>query len=498
MTTTTYQLAFHAPTSAMSPDVPIQVSSIRKSKWVDLHGLIACAESKLLKGNCLSISLLGRGSYNTVYKLVFLDGTEIAASVSNDEEEDFNVSAKRSEIATMLYIAEIGLYPEVPVPHIHAWDLTFTNPSCAPYVLMDVVKGCQINGVEGNTRGLWGLDTLQPEEQLSVINSMARIQAALSRPVAFKQIGSLSRSDEGDFAVSELFTLAGNCLGGPYSSISSMWHALLEREVLHALKSWDRLESDQLSTSLGEPDASPQQFSALLHLLSALIPHFVPPESYCALVLHHTDLALRNVLFDSNDPAKITGVLDWGGAQIVPLMLSASFPGDLHTDADDPCTRPDSHDEGWASVPHDWTSFGGSENWPKAYGDGDEPVDLTVRGAAMVRRYYLRQHYGASYAKHVAEMLGDHDLAHATLFADAPYYLKFHEVLCGGWKSWIEHENWIRETYWRLRLLNPKDGALLVGPNTYSETVVPLVCDLGFLESSHVDSSKEEEGNTYS
>jgi hypothetical protein len=51
----------------------------------------------------------------------------------------------------------------------------------------------------------------------------------------------------------------------------------------------------------------------------------------------------------------------------------------------------------------------------------------------MVKRYYLRQCFSASSAKHMAEMHQDHNLARATLFADASYYLKVHEILTGGW-----------------------------------------------------------------
>jgi len=61
-----------------------QISPLLKSDWVDLGGLISCVAEVLSKPPCTSISSLGHGSYNYVYKLVFSDDTEIAASIPTD------------------------------------------------------------------------------------------------------------------------------------------------------------------------------------------------------------------------------------------------------------------------------------------------------------------------------------------------------------------------------------------------------------------------------
>ena len=169
-------------------------------------------------------------------------------------------------------------------------------------------------------------------------------------------------------------------------------------------------------------------------------------------------------------------------------MFTAVFPDDLSSDADDPFTRPDHHDEAWHTVPHDWTSIGDKSTWPQVFRGEGELVDLSVRARAMVRRYYLRQYFGACFAECLAgnsdvDGLADRELARGTLFLDAPYYLKFHEVICGGWTKWIEHQDWIKETYWRIRLVNPRDGMLIIGPNVYRGSVEPLCRDLGLLET---------------
>ncbi|CAL1715315.1 unnamed protein product [Somion occarium] len=483
----------------MSQELEEQIAQLRKKKWVDLHGLITCATTHLStigphahpSLSCLSISLLGRGSYNSVYKLVFSDGTCIAASVSNHDEEHFNPQAKRSEIETMRFVRESGLYPDIPVPKVYAWDFTFTNPARAPYVLMEVMPGTTLDDLRDD-HGLRGLDTLPPTQKLHIVKSLAKLQASLSRPVPFDETGSITTNAKGKFAVGPLMTLTQKCLGGPYKSVDELWRARLEHEILHALQEWSGIETDELSQSLSEPTCTPQTFAELFQLLSSLIPQFKPPSPYLPLCLHHPDLALRNVFFDiSSLPdglPKITGVIDWGGAQILPLMLTAVYPDDIMSTGDDPCARPEYPDEDWRSVPCDWTSLGDTSQWPQAFRGPGDPVDLTIRAHEMVRRFYLRTYFSACYAEELHRKHGDTDLAHATLFADAPYYLKFHETVCGGRTNWVEHASWIRETYWRLRIagqgMGRESGTLIVGPNIYRESVEPAVRDLGIFEES--------------
>ncbi|KAF8506260.1 hypothetical protein JB92DRAFT_2963088 [Gautieria morchelliformis] len=439
----------------MSANILSQIKGLRKVRWLNLNGLVTCVTAGLSKPPCTSISLLGRGGYNTV---------------PHADEEDFVPAIKHSEIATMFFVRNSGLYPEIPVPQVYSWGLTFTNNAGA-HQLKDGF--------------LWGLDTMSPTEQLSVVKGLAKLQASLSKPVPFDQIGSLTRNNDGSFVVGELVT-TGALVGGPYKT----------RQVLHALEEWHSLETEQLSQFELEPRATPQQFSQLLQLLSALIPYFIPPPSYTPLVLHHPDISLRNILFDPEDHSKMVGVIDWEGAHILPLMLTAQFPGDLNSVHYDPCTRPAYPAENWRAVPHDWTCFGDTSKWPTVYKSKNEPVDLRIRARAMIKRYYLRQCFSASYAEQMAEMHQDHNLARATLFADAPYYLKFHEVLTGRWMGWIIHESWIKETYWRLRVLDPMPGVVVIGPNTYRGSAQELACDLNICEPDERTEREESDCNS--
>ncbi|GJJ09050.1 hypothetical protein Clacol_003272 [Clathrus columnatus] len=478
-----------------------------KAADIILKRLIDCSVAHLSRPgssqSCLSISLLGRGSYNTVYRLTFSDGTQLAASIANHDDEDFNAQAKQSEIETMKFVRESGLYPDIPIPKVHAWDTTFNNPAGAPYVLMDVVQGETLEGLKDDN-GLHGLDTLPHIQQLSIVKTLAKLKASLSKPVPFDKIGSIAANSAKDgYFVGPLITFTQECLGGPFKSAHELWRSRLEHGILHAIEEWCKLENDQLSTSLSEPNCTPQTFAELFQLLSSLITHFMLPQSYDLLVLHHPDLALRNIFFDkksfsSNQP-KITGVIDWGGAQILPLMLTARYPDDLMTTTDEPFSRSGYSDESWHSVPSDWTSIGDVTQWPQVFRGPGDPVDYTPRVSAMVRRFYLRTYFSACYAEQIHLLQKDASLYHATLFADAPYYLKFHETICGGWTSWVEHASWIRETYWRLRTL-PGQGAgeesLVIGPNVYRGSIVPVVRDLGIFEETSYSGSSGNADNS--
>lgn len=130
----------------MHHDLTEQISKLRKKKWDNLQGLVDCSTLYLSTASgscpsCLSISLLGRGSYNTVYRLVFNDDTQLAACVSNHDEEDFNVQAKQSEIETMKFVRESGLYPDIPVPSVMHGTLHLIILSVHPISSWILFKG---------------------------------------------------------------------------------------------------------------------------------------------------------------------------------------------------------------------------------------------------------------------------------------------------------------------------------------------------------------------
>ena len=75
------------------------------------------------------------------------------------------------------------------------------------------------------------------------------------------------------------------------------------------------------------------------------------------LALYHPNLSLRTILFcekDLTNPGSKLPGIDWGGAQILPLIFTAHFP-DLMPTIDYPYEKQDHchPDEDWQTVPHD-------------------------------------------------------------------------------------------------------------------------------------------------
>lgn len=522
-----------ASSNALS-DTSAELHQLPKEAWVDLQGLIDCAASHLSRRaaaenpdapspsmRCSSISYLGSGSYNHVYRLDFGDGTILAASVTKDKEKAFLAAAKLSEIATMKFVRDSGLYPDVRVPEVYAWDTTFTNPVGAPYVFMEFVPGVVINNtrVDPGNPCLLTFDAFPERKQLAIVKALSRLRAALSKPVPFTKLGSIVFADAAtnggaagtadSFSIGPLMTInqttEEETLGGPYSSVQEMWHWLQEERILQVVQRWCTLESDNIH----EPDSSvpvfltPRTFSELYRFLTALIPHFEIPKPYDTLVLHHPDFALRNIIFDeasldSGHP-KVAGLIDWSGAQVLPLMLAAQFPPDLFSNDKTPFRRTHKNPPevrwgaSWGSVPYDWTCIGNPSEYPTTDETGfnrpaNPNVDYKPALTVLVRRYYLRTYFSSSYAAQMHAIHGEKDLARTAVHAEAPYYLKFHEAMCSDLAGLGHMEDWIRETYWRLRVKGTKDATekgtlhdpatVVVGPNVYHGSVERTVRDL--------------------
>jgi hypothetical protein len=68
-------------------------------------------------------------------------------------------------------------------------------------------------------------------------------------------------------------------------------------------------------------------------LAAEIIPHmyalFPVPENVCRPALSHPDFHSNNILVSSDNPAHITGVVDWEFASILPLWAAYTFPSEI-------------------------------------------------------------------------------------------------------------------------------------------------------------------------
>jgi len=452
------------------------IDGIARCDWVDLRGLMAVAEERLGKEKCVSLCELGQGSHNHLYKLSFSDGTEVAASISNSPKEYFTPLVKESEVATMQYLHSSPQY-NVPVPEVYAWDFSFENPVRAPYILREVIPGRNLGAA---------FPTMKLTDQLAIVRELAAVQAELAQPSEFKQIGNIyqRKGEDGqdEFYIGPLLSCKapdGNGVRGPFDSLEELWQARIERETVQAIELWSELPTDEIPTRNASPLATPnpsqftpQLFGEMMQLLSGLTSRFKPPGDAATTCIQHSDLAIRNVLFDDKE-LKITGVIDWEFAQVVPRIITGRFPNDIGCDGNEVlhdrlCERGESDStkfEFWNNHYYDWTSMCSPlpvadddakqlHNSPSSPSKQSETpglsqcLDSPRLGSKsdtqfLIRLFYLRKFY--------ASAIGNKNFRLSSLFIDSVAYVKFHEIIMGGWESWFRHREWIREVYWRLR-----------------------------------------------
>lgn len=443
----------------------------------------------------------------------------------------------------MQYLYSSPLY-NIPIPQVFAWDLSFSNPVGAPYVLREVSPGKNM-AEDGR---FYRLSTL---DKMKVIKELALVQAELSKPSEFDKIGSIYRRKDGrdGFGVGEIISAA--CVGedfcgeagpskGPYSSMPELWQARLEQETLLAIRNWSSLSSDKAISSESPPSlANPQHFGEVLQLLSGLTNLFAPPKELATLCIHHSDLAIRNVLFDEKT-LKITGVIDWEFACVVPLVITGRFPNDLGWEGNEfarSLGRLGDNGEVWNHHYYDWTSLEGVTPPPPSHNSAlslldasgayeprqmedyltnchttnmngyceeagaliNEPPsdipsppspplpppptsrtsqrDLDIRASRLVELFYLRKYYAACVASR--------DFALSRLFIDSVAYIKFNELVMGGCEKWFAGVEWIREVFWRLKSLEEAQveslrhgKAVMKVPEVFGERVNRGVVDL--------------------
>ncbi len=80
---------------------------------------------------------------------------------------------------------------------------------------------------------------------------------------------------------------------------------------------------------------SAEEHIELLERLYILAPHIVPPPELCSPVLWHIDLHGANIFIDSSEQPKITSIIDWQSASILPLYMQATFAAFAQYTGDD-------------------------------------------------------------------------------------------------------------------------------------------------------------------
>lgn len=243
------------------------------------------------------------GHENVVLKLLFSDSERWVARIrlpdESSEPDDIETSML-SEIATMRLV---GAKTEIPVPQIYGFDVAAANPFGFRYILMQALPGRVRNA---------SLSRSVPEDQHDkVADQLAEHYYQLSR-LRFDRIGRLWAGRQLD---REACIISAHERGSFHTSLEYFY--ALRRDQTRAIKA---------------DHAGDEQWATAAWILEQALPSMVVEDHvYGPFPLCHVDLHHDNILFDED--FNITGIIDWSGAQTVPLerfLASpefATFPG---------------------------------------------------------------------------------------------------------------------------------------------------------------------------
>ncbi|KAJ1531240.1 hypothetical protein HK096_007441 [Nowakowskiella sp. JEL0078] len=463
-----------------------------RRKWVSFEGIIECTRRDIGKASdCLCISLTELGMFREWLRLIILmfdfkdrghssmftkslfQTIQIMPSRSAVERRKiFLLVLLNPKSPQWSSFAARGHYPNIPVPKVYSYNLTYTNPAGAPYMIMDVVKGRVLGRKE--------FHKLTKDKQLQVVQKLPEIKASLTVPLSeFSQIGCITFENSLDlkefdnnkgsaqsfenrkFIVGPLLSFQFSMeqgyvieRTGPHKSLYNLWSDLLLRVSQFALENFTELESDEIDFLLGDK-GTPLLFKELSIRLASMVSRLSKnvPKEYTTLCLHHTDFALRNVLFD--DLFNVCGVIDWALTAVMPIIVTADYPKDLHSTPYEPF-RISENFEDWDLVSFDWTNMGDKKLYPTSIRISNDtktpvPIDFNVEVSNEIAKFYLRAHFATCFLLNYHEetemrALTEQQSEGYNLYLVAPKYLKLHEILMEGIPKWFKFSNWIKNS----------------------------------------------------
>jgi Phosphotransferase enzyme family len=224
----------------------------------------------------------------------------------SDSDTTYNAATFRERCATMIVALEcVGTRTTLPVPRIHDFDLCSTNVLKRPYILMDCLPGQPLGSV---------LEGLKDHQIRSIIRQWAEYTMELVT-LQFPEIGSLYKKGDGEFFVGALLPrLDSSPAGiGPFKSVADYF----------LLSSSNKKRS--------HPKPPPKVYGSILRasLIDSLFPFIILPGFLNGpFVLSHRSLDIDSILVD--DDGRLTGILGWQNAAVVPLQSHIRVPDSLN------------------------------------------------------------------------------------------------------------------------------------------------------------------------
>ncbi|KAE8143966.1 phosphotransferase family protein [Aspergillus pseudotamarii] len=303
-------------------------------------------------GSCVSMSKIGEGSYNKLFKLTMGNGKTVVARIPNPNAGPACLTTA-SEVATMDFLRTILC---LPVPKILAWSsaVDSTNRVGAEYIIMEYAPGRNLADVwtdmdlECKVQTMEDIVTIQ-HNFLSLKFSeygclFYREDAPPGSHPAIVEGGNLSHEIKHKIAekysigpiVDTAFWSKGrgdmDIHRGPWASVVDYIQAFALREIAwiqkHAIP---RSPNDPLFVSHSQND--PAEHISLLQRYLSIAPHLIAQEeSISRSFLWHPDLRTPNIFVD--DSGHITSVIDWQSTSAGPLFLEGRHPHFLDYNGD--------------------------------------------------------------------------------------------------------------------------------------------------------------------
>ncbi|EGE04025.1 phosphotransferase enzyme family protein [Trichophyton equinum CBS 127.97] len=290
---------------------------------------------------CVSISKIGEGNFNKVFRLVMDDGAVAIARIPHPNAGPPRYTTM-SEVATMEFVRSML---KIPVPKVLAWSSCSDNSVGAEYIIMEEAKGTQLSQ-------MW--DEMKLHDRSEIIDDIVSIEQKLLS-VTFGWYGSLYFAKDafpgcqpadisGDIAqgikdeVRKQFVIGPttrrefwekeralmNLDRGPWKSASGYVESIAHREIAW-ISQYARRDSIMSGYPRGKgSQKSPQDHIALLEKYLSVVSRLLPDDTELVRpALWHPDIHDGNIFIQDG---RISSLIDWQSVCIAPLLLQARTP----------------------------------------------------------------------------------------------------------------------------------------------------------------------------
>jgi hypothetical protein len=238
------------------------------------------------------------GSHNVVVDLKFSDSALWVVRIRLPTDPDYDISIEASmncEITTMKFVSS---RTAIPIPRVHGFDVSSTNPLGFRYVLMEALSGHIID------------DKFSKSVPQTQWDKVAEQFANYHHQLSILRSDRISCFTSGPTMDDEPTTAPYNAMG-PFSTCLEYFYCTRKNEI----------------RSIKAAHGDDEQWSTVAWILEQALPSRVIEEYFHGpFPLCHTYLHYNNILVDED--YNITGIIDWSEAQTVPLerfMISPEF-----------------------------------------------------------------------------------------------------------------------------------------------------------------------------